>query len=183
MYGKGLLTGALLALAASPTFADEHSGLYLGAGIGDFSTKFDDLDDVDIDFDEDSDATKFFGGWRFNRWVAVQLDYTDFGDSEATFDLLNIETETTGLTPSIVGTLPLPGPVEIFAKAGMIFYNLEVTAGGEQLIDESGEDVVYGAGIGLTVLERLALRAEYEVIEIDEIDDAEAIWLTASWRF
>lgn len=183
MYRTAWVAGAFVAFASGHALADENSGLYLGAGVGDFSTEFDDIDDVDIDFDEDSDATKFFGGWRFNRWVAVQVDYTDFGDSEGTVDLLNIETETTGLTPSIVGTLPLLGPVELFAKAGMIFYNLEVTAGGDELIDESGEDVMYGAGIGVTILERLALRAEYEVIEIDEIDDAEAIWITASWRF
>lgn len=183
MYRIGLPTAALLVLTASPAFADEYSGLYIGAGFGDFSTEFSDIDDVDIDFDEDSDATKLFGGWRFNRWAAVQLDYIDFGDSSATVDLLSIRSETKGLAPSIVGTLPLPGPVELFAKVGVLFYDLEVRADGAELIDESGQDVIYGAGVGVTVLGRLALRAEYEVIEIDEIDDAEAVWITASWRF
>jgi len=28
-----------------------------------------------------------------------------------------------------------------------------------------------------------ALRAEYEVVEISDIEDAEAVWITAAWRF
>ena len=27
------------------------------------------------------------------------------------------------------------------------------------------------------------LRAEYEVVEIDQLDDSHAVWLTAAWRF
>ena len=51
------------------------------------------------------------------------------------------------------------------------------------MLEESGEDVIYGAGVGVTLLERLALRAEYEVIEISEFSDADALWVTAAWRF
>jgi opacity protein-like surface antigen len=169
-------------LAATPALADENSGLYVGAGLGDFSTEIDDIGDVDIDFDEDSDATKIFAGWRFNRFLAVQLDYIDFGGSTAALDLLEIESDTKGLAPSVVGTLPL-GPVEVFARAGVLFYDLEVTSNGTELIDESGQDLVYGAGLGLTLLERLALRLEYEIVDISELDDAEAVWITAAWRF
>lgn len=171
-----------LALLAAPALADENSGLYLGAGLGDFSSEIDSIDDVNIDFDEDSDAKRFFAGWRFNRILAVQLDYLDFGDSTAAFDLLSIESEATGIAPSVVATLPL-GPVELFARAGWLFYDLEVSTGGERLFDDNGNDFVYGGGVGITVLERLALRAEYERIEISELDQAEAVWVTAAWRF
>jgi|SRR5690606_6418821 len=170
------------ALASIPALADENSGLYLGAGLGDFSTEINDLDDVDLDFDEDSDASRIFAGWRFNRVIAVQLDYFDFGDSEAASDLLSIQSEAKGIAPSLVATLPL-GPVELFGKAGWLFYDLEVTADGDEIFDDSENDFMYGGGIGLTLLERLALRAEYEVIEISEIEDAKAVWITAAWRF
>jgi hypothetical protein len=86
------------------------------------------------------------------------------------------------LTPSIVGTLPL-GPVELFGRVGVMFYDVEINTDNGPLIDESGEDAVYGVGIGLTVLERLALRLEYEQVDIEEFDDADAVWLTAGWRF
>lgn len=183
MSGKRILA-ALLSFAwiGGPALADESSGLYVGAGLGDFSSEIDDPGDVDIDFDEDSDAKRFFAGWRFNRILAVQLDYMDFGDSTSAFQVLDIESEAKGFAPSVVATLPL-GPIELFGRAGWLFYDLEVDANGTELIDESDNDFVYGGGIGVTVLERLALRAEYEVIEISEVDDAEAVWVTAAWRF
>lgn len=178
----GLLAALCGVLIVGTAAADENSGLYLGAGFGDFSTEIRDVGDVDLDFDEDSDAKRVFAGWRFNRAIAVQLDYFDFGDSSSALDLLPIESEAKGVAPSLVATLPI-GPIELFVKGGWLFYDLEVNVGGGELLDESENDFMYGAGLGVTVLERLALRAEYEVIDISEIEDAKAVWITAAWRF
>jgi OOP family OmpA-OmpF porin len=162
---------------------DDETGFYLGAGLGDFSADVDSLDDADdVDFDSDEDATKIYAGWQFNPFVAVQLDYTDFGESSAAVDLLDIRTDTKGLAPVVVGTLPL-GPVELFAKAGVIFYDVEIDTPDDTLIDNSGEDAVVGIGAGLTLFERLSLKAEYERIDIEEFDDADSVWITADWRF
>jgi hypothetical protein len=182
MHRNATLAAACCALFVGPALADENRGLYVGVGLGDFSSEIDSIGDVDLDFDEDSDATKIFAGWRFNRVLAVQLDYIDFGDSAATFDLFDIESDARGLAPSLVATLPL-GKFELFARAGWLFYDLEVTSNGDQLFDDSGNDFVYGGGVGVTVLNRLAIRAEYEVIEISELEDANAFWITAAWRF
>ncbi|HEX6994164.1 MAG TPA: porin family protein [Gammaproteobacteria bacterium] len=182
MVQKGILAALCSMSLTVPAWADENSGLYLGAGLGDFSTEIRELDDVDLDFDEDSDASRIFAGWRFNRVIAAQLDYFDFGDSSAATNLLEIEADAKGVAPSLVATLPL-GPIELFVKGGWLFYDLEVSADGDEIFDESENDPMYGAGIGLTLLERLALRAEYEVIDISEIEDAEAVWITAAWRF
>ncbi len=176
------LTALCCLLMAGPALADENSGLYLGVGLGDFSSEINDLDDVDIDFDEDSDAKRFFAGWRFNPILALQLDYFDYGDSSSATTLLPIQTEAKGIAPSVVATLPL-GPIELFGRAGWLFYDLNISADGADVFDGSDDDFVYSAGIGITVLQRLSLRAEYEVIEINEIDDAEAVWITAAWRF
>jgi hypothetical protein len=81
-----------------------------------------------------------------------------------------------------VGTLPL-GPVELFAKGGIIFYDVKLSTVSGDLIDSTGHDPVYGVGIGLTVFERIALRAEYERIDISEYEKPDAVWLTAAWRF
>lgn len=182
MYLRVSAAALLLSSLSLPALADENSGLYAGVGLGDFSTEIDTFDDINLDFEEDSDAKKIFAGWRLNRFMALQLDYIDFGDSRAGTTLAEVEADSTGIAPSFVGTFPI-GFFELFAKAGIVFYDVEVDLNGESLIDESGEDVVYGAGFGITLLERLALRAEYEVIEIDEFSDAEALWVTAAWRF
>jgi len=176
---------AVLALTAGPALADAERGLYFGVGLGDYSTQIDnpdDLDDVDIDFDEDEDATKIFGGFRFNRNVAVQLDWFDFGESEMATDILNISVDTKALGPNIVGTLPL-GPVELFAKGGMLFYDVKIDQDGGEIFDDSGEDPFYGVGVGFTLLGKLAFRVEYEKIDIDAFDEADAAWVTAQWRF
>jgi hypothetical protein len=78
--------------------------------------------------------------------------------------------------------LPL-GPVELFVRGGMMFYDLNVNSNTRNLVDDSGHDPVFGAGIGVTVAKHLNLRAEYERIEINDLDDANAVWLTAAWRF
>lgn len=74
--------------------------------------------------------------------------------------------------------------IELFARAGFTFYDLEVTTvNTNDRIDESDEDIVYSAGIGFTFVERFNLQLEYEILEISEFDAADAWWLNASWRF
>jgi OmpA-OmpF porin, OOP family len=183
---------AIFALASSvcftaPAFADDdHTGLYLGIGLGDFSTGVDDISDVDeanLDFDSDESARKIFAGWRFNRFMAMQIDRIDFERSVDARDALNVfSTQAEGFAPSVVGTLPL-GPVELFARGGILWYDLSIDRNDTSLADLSDRDPIFGAGIGFTIAERLNLRAEYEVVEIDGLDDPNAVWLTAAWRF
>ncbi|HWN38208.1 MAG TPA: outer membrane beta-barrel protein, partial [Gammaproteobacteria bacterium] len=87
-----------------------------------------------------------------------------------------------GFAPSIVGTLPL-GPVELFGRIGMMFYNLDVNLNGGQLIDDSAEDMVWSAGIGFDIKDRFNVRLEYEQVDIPQFDEANAVWLNAFWKF
>ena len=102
--------------------------------------------------------------------------------SEARNALNVFATEAQGFAPSFVGLLPL-GPVELFARGGILWYDLEIARNDNSLADVSDRDSIFGAGIGFTIAERLNLRAEYEVVEIDGLDDPNAVWLTAAWRF
>lgn len=181
-----LAAASVLTSTAWAQGEDNTDGFYLGAGLGDFSTdidELDDVDDVDLDFDSDENARKLFAGWRFNRFIAVQLDFVDFERSRDARDALNVvSTRSDGIAPSVVGTLPL-GPIELFARAGILWYDLEIESGNTALVDDSDRDPIFGAGIGVTLAERVSLRAEYEVVEIDQLDDSHAVWLTAAWRF
>jgi hypothetical protein len=186
---RGLFIFVTALAFGTPALAQDDAnadGLYLGAGLGDFSTGIEDIEDVDADdvhFDSDDNASKLFAGWRFNRFVAIQVDFIDFERSVDARDQLNVvATQSEGVAPSIVGTLPL-GPVELFARAGILWYDLEIDRDNTSLVDDSDRDPIFGAGIGVTVAKRLNLRAEYEVVEIDGLDDSNAVWLTAAWRF
>ena len=197
---KGMtIASALLMLMAGPALAqqtrdDDRSGrnvegFYFGGGIGDFSSSvdeinsLDDVDDAGIDFSDSDNALKLFGGWRLNRYFAFQGDYVDFGESSGfVTSSVSGTSDVQGFAPSIVGTLPI-GPVELFGRIGMMFYELDLNLTGGRVIDESGEDMVWSAGIGLDVKERLNLRLEYEQIDIERFDEADAVWLNAAWKF
>ncbi|HET8698912.1 MAG TPA: outer membrane beta-barrel protein [Gammaproteobacteria bacterium] len=179
-------TFAALVLAAFAALgADNTEGLYVGAGLGDFSVEINDVDDVPdavSDFDEDESASKYFVGWRLSRFFSVQGEYYDLGNATGTLKGQPVSTETEGVGVSVVGTLPLAF-IELFARAGFIFYDLDVNRGAGNVIDESDNDPVYSAGIGFTVFDRLNFQLEYEVIDIHQLDHSDALWLNASWRF
>ena len=195
---KGMtVAGALLALMAVPALAqedddragDNRSGFYLGGGVGDFSAAvdeidaIDDVDDVGIDFSDGDNAMKIFGGWNFSRFFAVQVDYVDFGESSgAVSPSARATSDIQGIAPSIVGTLPI-GPVELFARVGMMFYEVDLNLSGGRVVDDSGEDALWSAGIGIDVLDRLNLRLEYEEIDIERLDESDAVWLNVAWKF
>lgn len=173
---------------AMAAVADEQKGLYIGAGIGQLNVKADDLDDLGPlvdDFDSDATAFKIFGGWRFSPFFALELDYLDLGTPDDTVNGLNVETSLHGFAPYITGTLPI-GPVELFGKVGYLFYDLDVDVNGAEIgaLSGSQEDVTYGVGAGITLFDRLHARLEYEYIDVSEtIDDADAFWVSAMWRF
>jgi len=188
MHVKWMLTIAALSLAAGPALGqvdenDNRQGFYLGAGLGDFSASANGPQGFDdIDLDSDDTPTKLFAGYRMNRFFSVQLDYIDFGESSGTANLLDIRQDTSGLAPNVIGTLPI-GFFELFAKVGMMWYDVDLDIENDPTISDSGEDPIYGVGVGLTLVERLSLRLEYEIVDVETLDDAEAVWLTASWRF
>ena len=193
------VASVLLAFMAGPALSQQTrddqrtgrnlEGLYLGGGIGDFSSSIDEvnrldqIDDAGIDFTDGDNATKLFAGWAFNRYFAVQGDYVDFGDqSGAVSPSVSGTSRVKGFAPSIVGTLPV-GPVELFGRIGMMFYNVDVNLNGGQLIDDSANDMVWSAGVGIDIKDRLNLRLEYEQIDIPRFDQANAVWLNAAWKF
>jgi hypothetical protein len=200
MKAKGTLTvaSAILALMAGPALAQNRDddrpgrnveGLYIGGGVGDFSSavdeinSLDDVDDVGIDFSDGDNATKLFAGWNFNRFFAVQGDFVDFGEaSGAVTPSVSGTSDVQGFAPSVVGTLPI-GPIDLFARVGMMFYEVDLNLTGGRLVDESGEDLVWSAGIGIDIRDKATLRLEYEEIDIAELDEADALWLNFAWKF
>ena len=111
-----------------------------------------------------------------------------FQNSDASGSSGDYEVSLSGFAPYVIGTLPL-GPVELFAKVGYYFYDVDINTDLDDLngdvLDSSSsdEDLLYGFGIGATFFEHLNARLEYEKIDSDLVDDADALWLSAAWRF
>jgi len=187
-----LALGSGAALAQSP---ENDEGVYVGGGVGQFNIEIDGFDGVDeaIETLDDSDtAWQAFVGWRINPYISLQAAYIDFGGPEDDFSTGgssgNYSANLSGFAPSVIGSLPL-GPVELSAMLGYYFYDIDLSANIDDPSDpdfdssDSGEDVFYGVGVGLTFFERLHAKFEYQEIDLEGVDDANAYWLTGAWRF
>lgn len=195
----GIVAATLIALGASGSALaqspENDEGLYVGGGLGIFNLEIDGIDGVDEAIeriDDEDTAWQIFVGWRLNPYFALQAAYVDYGGPEDEFSTGgtsgNYTADLAGFAPSVLGILPL-GPVELSAKLGYYFYDLDITADIDDPLDprfessDSGEDVFYGVGIGVTLLERLHAKLEYEEVDIEGSDDANAFWLSGAWRF
>jgi opacity protein-like surface antigen len=191
----------LLALGFSHSAAAQDpdtSGFYLGAGLGQFDVKIDDLEgvgDVLQDLDADDSAWKLVAGWRFNPFISIEVDYIDLGAPNGNFDATGssgqYEVDLAGVGGYVIGTLPI-GIFEASAKVGYYFHDADLHVDFDNIGPNNGdvfdsssssEALTYGIGAGVTLFERLNAKVEYEFFDIDEVDDAYALWLTGVWRF
>jgi hypothetical protein len=177
---------------------DNDSGIYVGAGYGEFDTKIDNVEgvtDVIGDIDTDDGAWKVFVGWRFNKFLSLEGDYIDLGNPRGNFDASGSDgdynLELSGFGAYVIGTLPIT-IFELSAKVGYYFHdveldvNLDNIGGGNGNVlhtDDSGEALVYGVGAGVTLIEHINLLVEYELMDFDEVDDSNVLWVSAAWRF
>jgi OOP family OmpA-OmpF porin len=175
--------------------ADENSGFYAGGGVGQTNLTLDSFDfgeSGSFKFDDGATAYKVFGGWRFNPYIAVELDYLDLGQmtdhtalktGEGDIDV-RTDVDLTAIAPYVVGSYPF-GMFEVSGKLGYVFYSadIDVNSGGEHEGDsESDDDLAWGLGFGVTLFDHVNVKVEYESIEVSDAD-LEVYWLTGAWRF
>jgi len=190
---------AAVGLLSLPAMADENSGFYAGAGFGQATIKSDTVTIPDVGsfkFDDDDTAWKVFGGWRFNKYIAVELDYEDLGSPNDEFVFAVDGTDVTiksdiGVTafvPYVVGTFPI-GMFELSGKIGYAFWDADIKVNapafpevGEVNESDSGEDFAWGLGAGMTFFEQLNVKVEYESVDVSG-DTVDGWWLTGAWRF
>lgn len=172
-----------LGLLAMPAGAADN-GIYLGASVGQSGVDFEQSlgEGNRVDFSADSTGFKAIAGWRFIDWLAVEANYVDLGSGDDRIAGEKIETDVDGLSLSAVGFLPI-GPVDVFARAGVIDWNADVKAPGLGISgSEDGTDLTYGIGAQFRVWS-LSLRAEYERFDIDDADTVDLISLGVTWTF
>ena len=171
-----LFAAALLTLPVLPAVAADN-GFYLGGSVGQANVQIDNLTDnvlPDDDFDAEDTAFKLIAGIRPLDWLAVEAAYVNFGEPDDTVAGFPLKAEGDGISAFAVGFLPV-GPVDLFAKAGLIAWDTKVSGIG---FDDDGSDLAYGAGAQFRFLS-LSIRAEYEKFEISDVDlDMISIGLT-----
>lgn len=186
MKTRKLASAAALAFAAAglacPALAD--SGVYIGGGVGQSKLEDSTGNSGGVDFSETDTAWKAFVGYNFDAIplikLAVEGGYRDLGNPNGSFAGVPVEYGAKGLDFAVLGGLGL-GPVDLMARVGGMQYDLDKTIGGvTQSFD--GTAPVYGIGAWFTIV-GIGVRAEYEFIDIDELDGAEMISVSAFFKF
>ena len=176
-----------------PFFGQSKRGWYLGGGYA--STRIGYYETYDIDYgyifgdtEYGSSDSGFIvnGGYRFNRWLAIEVGYLDGG--EPTFDdnvysylfqgdtEIDIAQETTAVQLSVLGILPLGKKWEIYVKGGGSFWDATsqqaIVLPNEQIqfreIEKDGFGLLLGAGVGFSPWKNLHLRVEYQTFDTDK---------------
>jgi opacity protein-like surface antigen len=182
-----LLCCASLAQAAEP-------GFYVGAGIGNAGIEVNgndpNLGDIDDrDFEGDDVGYKLTAGFRPIDYFGVEASWNDFGKADDATEVGNVpietEFETDGFDLSLMGMLPVGETFDLFAKAGYFMWDVEGTAssaGVAERVQNDGEDLTYGAGAQWNP-GNFGLRAEYQIYDIEGLDDVWFASLGALFRF
>jgi opacity protein-like surface antigen len=190
---KFILLAALVAAPLAAT-AREGSYFYAGVGIGDGKLKIENIDDAGTNFDENDWTWKIFGGWNFNKYFGFEVAWVDLSEYTQTLDLSDGEGGTIptdvriaadGIETYLTATLPFE-MFQVYAKGGYFWYDAEATfsdAFGSVRGSDSDGTWAWAFGVGFVLMDKIPINLEYEIFDIEDVDDAEVIWLTAAWRF
>ncbi|MCU7975052.1 porin family protein [Shewanella sp. SW36] len=127
-----------------------ENGIYVGANYGYLKV------DGDDDFDDNSDVMQGLVGYKFNKYLALEGSYINFGDYGN--GLANAETD--GYTAALKVMFPIVDRVELYAKAGQLWYSTDYKVVGFSG-NKDDEGVFAGAGVAFKVTDRFLINAEY----------------------
>ena len=190
--------------AAAPNQDNDIQGWYLGGGYA-LNNVFWTEAEYGLSQTVRGDSDSGFiinGGYRFNRFLAVELGYLDGGEPTFQSELLNNENgfnvididlaqKTEAIQLSGIAVLPFLKIWEIYIKLGASFWDatsvqtLTPRVGDpiNRTVDESGTDFLLGVGAGVTVWKNLHLRFEAQAfrtkdellgLDFETVDNLEA---------
>jgi len=202
---KQMLFLALSAALAATSAQAADTGFYIGGSVG--QAEVSDFGAADLDAElatlgitsssstDDTDTGwKLFAGYRFMKYLAVEGAYTNFGEATAHSIITPPGTVDTTLeaeawTVSALGILPLGDQFSLFARLGVNFWNVDISAvgtgGGTTAAvsdDDDGTDMVYGVGAAYSFTNNLSVRGEWERYDFDD-GDVDLWSVGLGWNF
>lgn len=162
-----LTLGLVLAGAGPVAQAAKVGQGYVSAYIGQSDFDFDSADGDDTSF-------RIGGGYRVNENFAIEGFYIDYGEADDTvntfFGPFEVSADADAFQFQAVGFLPVNPGAELYAKVGLALWDAKLTLVGFGDDDDDGIDLVFGFGGKFKVSNAVAIRAEYEMADFDDID-------------
>jgi outer membrane immunogenic protein len=182
-FMKKLLATTLVLTACSfplVSWAGSDSGLYIGGSVGQSSVE-EDFGGV-VNFDEEDTGYKLMLGYNFGVLplldLAIEADYRDFG----TFESGGVA-KVDVVTYDIFGVAGFNlGPIGLFGKLGYSDSDIDSVVEDLGAFSDSDSATAYGVGAKFQI-GSIALRAEYEVFEMDAVDDLNMLSVGATVTF
>jgi OOP family OmpA-OmpF porin len=172
--------------ARAPATAEAFKPFYLGGSIGisnfnldgnDFpsNVQFAALPGVPVtsSFDDQSTGYQAFGGWRFNRFLAVEGGYTWLGKAKVQYSAPGAFADVTfkdqAWTLAGMATMPFDYGLSIFGQMGVAWHFTRAQVSGQALnspISDGATDnragFLWGVGAGWDFNPTVGLRAQYQ---------------------
>ncbi|WML91059.1 outer membrane beta-barrel protein [Thiothrix lacustris] len=133
---------------------------YLGASIGKTTT-----DDFcqDLNACESADQSwKAFAGVRVNDSIVLESGYVAFGKQSGQDASGTVSQTTSAYTATAVVGLPVSDQIEAFGKAGMARWSVENTNSSGTVVEDTGNNIMVGAGANYDLGDNMGVRAEWE---------------------
>jgi len=159
-------------------------GLYIGAGIGNsfYGADFSEINEQAGDISENSTGYKFFAGFNSPSIFGVEGGYRNFGTVDTNIDGLKFESQTTGWDVYGMAHFEVLEILDLFAKAGVLFWSSESKLVEQVIGDESGTAFSWGLGAGVS-LGPIGVRLEWENFHVKDPETLSAVMLSATMGF
>jgi opacity protein-like surface antigen len=159
-------------------------GLYIGAGIGNtfYASEFTDIENQVNEISENSTGYKFFAGFNTPSIFAIEGGYRNFGTVDTNIEGFKFESQTTGWDVYGMAHFEVLMILDLFAKAGVLFWNSESKLVEQVIGDDSGTAFSWGLGAGVS-LGPVGVRLEYENFQVQDPESLSAVMLSATFGF
>jgi len=169
--------GCLMAAAACAQPADGEARFYLGVDLGQTRMEQPDVIGFTPSQDDESFTWSFKLGYRFNRYLAVEGGYADFGEFHrepgaclavfptACFGSGYTTTSVDGFLLDAVGSWPVAEHLLLTGSAGVVYRTLDYHAPysnvGPNSASRDGTAWKLGIGFGVPINDRLETRLDF----------------------
>lgn len=175
-------------LVASGGVLAQEAGPYLGGALG--QSKFKEWCDtggsttITLTSCKDTDTSwKVLGGYRFNRYIAAEATYINWGEVTASTNTgAEVAAKQHSYGLAVVGTLPIAERFELFGKLGFVQTEQETRriTPSPLTVDRDETEAHYGAGVKFAFTRNWAVRGEWE--RTDKLK-VEILSIGAEYRF
>lgn len=151
-------------IAAGGVAHADDSGFYVGGSVGQARQKARAFEGNDLSY-------KLFGGWSFNKYLAVEGGYVDGGEQRDRLGSSDIAIESSGYYVAGLARWPVNDWFAPYVKLGYVFYDATQTVSSGSVVQYeslSNERMLFGGGLEFRLARNFSLRAEYEKVNVPD---------------